>query len=851
MKFDPAYKVISLCLLSGVIAGCVNASEAPVAADKKQDQTVLEKTSDVSGIANPQIWPEIAPLQLDADVEARVDVLLSKMTLEQKVGQIIQGDSDSITPEEVKKYRLGSILSGGSSAPGDRAYADAKTWLETADEYYDASLDPEGVEVAIPLIWGIDAVHGHTNLYGAVVFPHNIGLGAANNPDLIEAIAASTAKALTVSGHDWTFAPTLAVPRDTRWGRTYEGFSYSPEIAAEYSARIVEGLQGVYGDEGFMKEGRVISSAKHFLGDGGTENGMDQGDAKISEEELRDIHGAGYIGAVESGVQTVMASFSSWHGKKMHGHKSLLTGVLKEQMNFQGFIVGDWNGHGQVAGCTNTDCPQAINAGLDMFMAPDSWKGLYETTLAHAKSGVISQERLDDAVRRILRVKVASGIFEKGRPSERANAGDAAQLGADEHRSIARQAVRESLVLLKNNDQTLPLSSSQTVMVIGDGADSLSKASGGWTLSWQGTGHSNDEFPNGTSILDGIKSVVEADGGKVIFNPTGEVTDTKADVVIAVFGEDPYAEFQGDAEHLAFVDNGFETANLAAHKAAGSKVVSVFLSGRPLWTNNHINSSDAFVAAWLPGSEGAGVSDMLFRTSEDYDFTGRLSYPWPATADAEKALTEDPLFKLGYGLGYGDEATIDALSKGAGISLGQQGERGQLFVKGQTVQPWSLVAASSDGTTTRISATGLKTELLNVSKVDFAAQEDALALEWTQADSQISVGFETSEAVNYLRESNGAMEMAFNVRSLTSENAIVSILAGCETGTCEVVSTVVAPADDWKDVRVSLSCFAEKGLDMENLNAIMALNTASPSKIGLANVRLEADLDGVQTCPAE
>jgi beta-glucosidase len=317
-----------------------------------------------------------------------------------------------------------------------------------ADKYYNASIDNEGVEIAIPIIWGIDAVHGHANLKGAIVFPHNVGLGAMNNPDLIEKIASVTAHELTVSGHDWTFAPTLAVPQDLRWGRSYEGFSENPDVVQSYGDRIVIGLQGQFGSDDFMGDGKVISSAKHFLADGATQNGVDQGDALISEEELSTVHAAGYYSAIPAGVQTVMVSFSSWQGRKLHGDKELLTDVLKGKMGFNGFVVGDWNGHGQVPGCTNTDCAQSLNAGLDMYMAPDSWKGLYESTLKHVKDGTISMERLDDAVRRILRVKLASGVFQKGAPSTRANAGNESFLGLPEHRAIARQAVRESMVLL-------------------------------------------------------------------------------------------------------------------------------------------------------------------------------------------------------------------------------------------------------------------------------------------------------------------------------------------------------------------------------------------------------------------
>ena len=301
------------------------------------------------------------------------------------------------------------------------------------------------------------------------------------------------------------------------------------------------------------------------------------------------MHAAGYYSAIPAGVQTVMASFKR-NGRKLHGDKELLTDVLKEKMGFNGFVVGDWNGHGQVPGCTNTDCAQSFNAGVDMFMAPDSWRGLYKNTLDQAQNGTISMERLDDAVRRILRVKLASGIFEKGLPSQRMKAGDESQLGLDKHRAVARQAVRESMVLLKNNNQTLPLDASSKILVVGDGANSISKASGGWTLSWQGTGHSNDEFPNGESILEGIRQVVSEAGGQVVYSESGEVS-SPVDAVVAIYGEDPYAEFQGDREQLDFEPNGFEVNLLAEYLSQDIPVVSVFLSGRPMWTNPELNNS--------------------------------------------------------------------------------------------------------------------------------------------------------------------------------------------------------------------------------------------------------------------
>ncbi|HAO37588.1 MAG TPA: 1,4-beta-D-glucan glucohydrolase, partial [Hyphomonas sp.] len=386
--------------------------------------------------------------------------------------------------------------------------------------------------------------------------------------------------------------------------------------------------------------------------------------------------------------------------------------------------VGDWNGHGQVPGCTNTDCPQSLNAGLDMYMAPDSWKGLYESTLQHAKDGNIPMERLDDAVRRILRVKLAYGIFDKPAPSERPGANDESLMATPEAREIARRAVRESLVLLKNNDNLLPLSTEQTILVIGDGADSITKAAGGWTLSWQGGGYDNGHFPNGQSILEGIEDALLPGGGTLIFDPTGE-SDVDADVVIAVYGENPYAEGIGDIRTMDFVPNGFDTSKLEAFQDKGVPVVSVFLSGRPLWVNPELNDSDAFVAAWLPGSEGAGIADVLFQTEPDYDFTGRLSFSWPATAQPSRLNSEDtpyePLFAYGYGLSYASDATeLGELSEDPGLSEDLMGNADPrtLFRRGRPGDRWGALLAFEGAYTTL--QPGL-TELagLSISRTDY------------------------------------------------------------------------------------------------------------------------------------
>ena len=780
------------------------------------------------------LWSTIDPLPLDPEIEAQIDEILPKLTLEQKVGQVIQGDTGSLTPEDVKKYRLGSVLSGGNSAPGPLPYAETKSWLEMADKYYNASIDDEDVEIAIPIIWGIDAVHGHANLKGSIIFPHNIGLGAMNNPDLIEQIASITAHELTVSGHDWTFAPTLAVPQDLRWGRSYEGFSENPDLVKSYGDRIVIGLQGEFGSENFMGDGRVISSAKHFLADGATENGVDQGDALITEKELSKVHAAGYYSSIPAGVQTVMASFSSWQGRKLHGDKELLTDVLKGKMGFNGFVVGDWNGHGQVPGCINTDCPQSLNAGLDMYMAPDSWKGLYESTLQHVKDGTIAMERLDDAVRRILRVKLLSGIFQKGAPSTRANAGNENLLALPEHKDVARQAVRESLVLLKNNNQLLPIDPSKTILVVGDGASSISKASGGWTLSWQGTGHSNDKFPNGESILEGIEKTVDDAGGKLIFSKDGD-TSIKADVVIAVYGEDPYAEFQGDRENLAFIPNGFDTNKLSTYKENGIPIVSVFLSGRPMWANTEINNSDSFIAAWLPGSEGGGVSDMLFKTDPSFDFTGRLSFTWPASALVSKNNNQ-ALFEIGYGLSYTSINQIDFLSENSGLENSEIASTGEYFNKGDVVAPWDIWLISGK-LEKQIASFPSSVGGLIISKTDHMAQEDALRINWTKSDGDY-FRISSVKPNDLTRQSNGAMKLAFNAKSFTGSDSTLQIGQCDDSFNCDKTLEIKI-SDEWQEYLIPLSNFEELGIDMSKIISSILIKAEAGIDIGLGNVRLE------------
>ena len=713
--------------------------------------------------ADPSVWPQAkSPRAMtDARTEAMIDSLLARMTLEEKVGQIIQADIASITPEDLARYPIGSILAGGNSSPDGNERAPLQDWVALSRAFRAAAAARPGA--AVPLMFGIDAVHGHNNIVGATLFPHNIGLGAARDPDLIRRIGEATAQEVAASGADWTFGPTLAVPRNDRWGRTYEGYSEHPEVGAAYAGPMTLGLQGELVEGRPLASDRIAGSAKHFVADGGTQDGVDQGDAVISETELIAIHDQGYVPAINEGVLTVMASFSSWNGEKITGNHSLLTDVLKGRMGFNGFVVGDWNAHGQVDGCNNESCPQAINAGLDMFMAPDSWRGLYVNTLAQARSGAIPAVRLDDAVRRILRVKAKLGVF--GNDRDRSIEGRTDVLGSPAHRALAREAVRKSLVLLKN-DGVLPIRAGARVLVAGTAADSIGQASGGWTVTWQGTDTTNADFPGGTSIWAGLQEAVTEAGGVAEFSADGDYSQ-KPDVAVVVFGETPYAEFQGDIETLDFLPEE-PLALLRRLKAAGIPTVSVFLSGRPLWVNPEINASDAFVAAWLPGTEGRGIADLLVSSmggQPSHDFTGKLSFSWPRSSDQDVLnigdADYDPQFPYGYGLSYAHPEFVPALSE-AGAASVSKSNLDRYFRDGRVQSPWSLILRDEGGDSRvgqRLAAASPRANV-SVSAADGTAQESAMALNFTGEAEAVIVG----PAVDLSRQRNGDMVLTAAVR---------------------------------------------------------------------------------------
>ncbi|WP_374469990.1 exo 1,3/1,4-beta-D-glucan glucohydrolase [Phenylobacterium sp.] len=798
------------------------------------------------GMADPQAWPVARSVGLvDARTEAFVTELMGRMTVEEKVGQLIQADLSTVRPADLRDYPLGSILAGGDSPPlGAPDRSGPQPWLATARAFREAAAARPGAKV--PLIFGVDAVHGNNNVIGAVVFPHNIGLGAARNPDLIRRIGEVTARESAAVGIDWAFGPTVATVRDDRWGRTYEGYSEDPEIVAGYAGELVRGLQGRPADWPALKAGGVAGSAKHFIGDGGTENGKDQGDNKDSNAELARIHAPGYVSAINAGVMTVMASFSSWQGVKNHGNRSLLTDVLKGRMGFDGFVVSDWNAHGQVTGCSNESCPQAINAGIDMLMAPDSWKGLYRNTLAQVRSGEIPMARLDDAVRRILRVKVKTGVF-----GERPLEGRLELIGATEHRALARQAVRESLVLLKNNGGVLPVRANARVLVAGDGADNIGKQSGGWTLSWQGTGNKPSDFPNAQSIWGGIREAVEAGGGRAELSSDGSFT-TKPDVAIVVFGEDPYAEFLGDRPTLEYQPGAkADLALLRKLKGQGVPVVAVFLSGRPLWVNPEINAADAFVAAWLPGTEGGGVADVLIgdaRGRPRQDFRGKLSYSWPKLANQYRLNRGDrgydPLFAYGYGLTYRDRRPLAALPEVSGVaSVAPNPDR--YLVAGKVVEPWRLLLRDAGGEIqagagdARSPAGAVSLALVDAAGVQGAGR----ALTWTGPAQAAIAG----PAADLTRQANG--DMALSITYRVDQRPAGAVRLGLGKTSVALTETLnAAPVGEWRTLKVKLSCFRRDGEDLAAVAAPVTLDSAGRLGLSVAELRLAPNQNDA-VCP--
>ena len=807
------------------------------------DREIATPSSPQSAQADPAKWPTASsPDALtDAATERRIGALIARMTLEQKVGQLVQADIGSIKPSDLREYPLGSILAGGNSGPGGNERATAAAWNRLVREFRSASIADRKDGVAIPIIFGVDAVHGHNNIPNATIFPHNVGLGAAHDADLIRRIGAATAREIAGSGIEWTFAPTLAVPQDLRWGRAYEGYSSDPALIASYAGAMVEGLQGRLEVGKPLAAGRVAATAKHFLADGGTVGGVDQGDARLSEAELVRTHAAGYPVAIDAGALTVMASFSSWNGIKHHGNTSLLTDVLKDRMGFDGFVVGDWNGHGQVANCTVTSCPASINAGLDMFMAPDSWKELYTSTLAQARDGTIPLTRIEDAVRRILRVKAKLGLLDDPM-RERA---DYAAIGSREHLALAREAVAKSLVLLKNNGSVLPIKPGAKVLVAGPGADDMAMQNGGWTVSWQGTDVTKADFPNGQTIWQAIDTAVRGAGGTATL-AVDAAYKTKPDVAIVVFGEAPYAEFLGDVPTLDYQPTeAKDLALLRKLKAQGIPVVAVFLSGRPMFTSPEINASDAFVAAWLPGTQANGLADVMVARRDGKaprDFSGKLSFAWPRDA---RSPIERPLFERGYGLSYATPQTVPTLAEDLGIDLAQALNLDRFFVDGRARDPWVLSVSDSGGkrpvgSTSTTSPSGA----IAVRSVDVTAQEDGKAFSWS-APGQVLI---EGPPADLGKAFAAGKVLRVDLRVDRAGNGGAQL--GMHGGTVPLDAWLAAAKPgEVATYRVPLRCFAGSAGDLERVGTALKIDGGVGLGLTLLDARLE-DASGAAECPA-
>jgi len=762
-----------------------------------------------------------------------VNNLMKTMSIEEKVGQVIQADLDFIKPSDLRDYPIGSVLNGGNTSPRGELRASPAEWKSLAQEFYEES---KKTGASIPVLWGTDAVHGHSNVFGATIFPHNIGIGAAANPQLVEDIGAAVAEEVLATGLFWTFAPTVTIPQNFRWGRTYEGYSEDPVLVSKLGSAFIEGLQGTKKE--FLNDTKILGTAKHFLGDGGTYLGIDQGDTRANEENMRVIHGEPYFASLNSCVRVVMASFNSWNGSKVHGNKYLLTEVLKEKMNFTGFVVGDWNGHQQVPGCNTGSCPESFNAGVDMFMVPENWKALYKNTVKQVKDGEISKERLDDAVKRILTVKQQLGMFEGRVPNQTKYS----EVGLQKNREIARRAVRESLVLIKNNNAVLPIKDQQKILVIGDSADSLKIQTGGWTLDWQGANNTNSDFPGSVTFLQALK---EYENLEITHKNSLSNLDLNKnyDLVIVAYGEEPYAEGIGDRKNLFYRDS--KTLNtLKRLKRNGNKVVSIFFTGRPLWTNEFINLSDAFVVAWLPGTESRGMTDVLVANEDgsvNYDFQGKLPFSWPSDPNQSTIAFYDPAsdaeFDYGYGLTYKSPKALTSLDE----SFEKSDDYGDLveIFSGKFNNPFEGFIQENNSPQIKLSSTNNTTQndIVQIDFIDVDKQDDTLRVTFNADGNLNSFHILTTEVIGLEDFQSGFLN--FNARVVESSGAIFLAATcgfGC-MGSIDVTSLLVK-SKSFDGYSVPLKCLTDKGLDLSKTISPMILFGPADLTIDFKNISL-------------
>ncbi len=840
-------------------------------------------------------WPKIqSAIKTDPYVESEINRILNLMTLEEKVGQMIQPEIREVTPEEIKEFKIGSILNGGGAWPNNNKYADPKEWAEKSDEFWYATEEMFADRpFRIPFFWATDAVHGHNNVYGATVFPHNIGLGCARDPKLIKEIGRVTAKEIAATGLDWTFAPTVATPRDLRWGRVYEGYSEDPELTFQYAKEMVEGLQG--SAEDLKGEEHVISNVKHWVGDGGTLAGQDRGANHYSETLLRNIHAMGYFSGLEAGAQVVMSSFNSWvnevnydqeanaidkYNKKVHGSKYLITDVLKNTIGFDGLVVTDWHGHAEVNKCTDGNANYAVNAGNDILMVPtrENWQAVYRSIIEGVKSGEVSIERVDDAVTRILRVKMRANLWQKPAPSKRKLAGDNTLLGCASHRAVAREAVSKSLVLLKNKNETLPLKKGSRVYLTGSAANDIQKQAGGWNLTWQGNENTLADFPSATTLKMALEE--ELGSESVLFDPNFTGHYKKGDVAIVAFGEDPYAEMMGDIkswQNLQFssLKKSYKKDCEIIEKlhSAGVKVISIFFSGRPLYVNELINCSEAFIAAFLPGSECKGITDVIIGDEQGKprkNFVGKLSFSWPnkkesytvnkcpdhipnyilPTFEQDPKGQHQPLFEYGYGLNYTDRLqsqNLDNLALDLDDDLqgtttvfdehlfGIDATVGDYSLKLADAKHWMGVDVSRNNT--------IKLHNVISTPYNYQQQQDALLIEMWGENACIYIQTDTGLAQDFSGYYDSG-KVSFDLKVIEPITGSVNVgtkkefspeLQGCVEGV-DLTSMFSVVSD--KFIKVEFPC-EQLAADKKNLLHVdtpFVMNLSGKCKFAIANI---------------
>ena len=883
MLFNHPKKLIPIFLSAFVLSGC-----GSVLRNTENGKEMKKGNEAGIGLAYYSEWPALtSKVKTDPKIESAISSILSQMTLQEKVGQMIQPNLSQVTPAEAKKYKLGSLLSGGGSWPNGDKHASAKDWVAAADSYWIALDDAyENRGFKIPFMWATDAVHGHNNVYGATVFPHNIGLGAANDSDLVFRIGQATAKEVAATGLDWTFAPTVAAPRDYRWGRVYEGYSEDPEIIYNYAGKMVEGLQG--DSAGLKTDTQVISNVKHWVGDGGTKNGVDRGETYYSEEHLINVHAVGYFSGLSAGAQVVMTSFNSWHdnenydqtgsgryNKKVHGSKYLVTDVLKGKLGFDGLVVTDWNGHSEINECTSSNCPAAVNAGNDIFMVTErnDWKGFYKNVIAQVNDGIIAMSRIDDAVTRILRVKMRAGLWEKPMPSKRSLAGDDKALGAEAHRALAREAVSKSLVLLKNNNGVLPLKPTQKVYLAGSAANNIQKQTGGWSITWQGTENTLEDFPGATTLKMALENQI---GAENILTDLSKVDENT--VAVVAIGEDPYAESVGDIKPHQTLRFSTLKASYAADlktikdlKSAGMKVVTVFISGRPMYVNEEINHSDAFIAAWLPGTEAGGITDVLYQEG-GADFSGRLSYSWPnkvcsttinrvppnikdyVMPEWEQSLEGEhaPVFAFGYGLTYSDSNNLalldlDDRDYGCGQKEPDNGVATMpLFVYGTASGGEFLLrvaGAANDWKGIDVSGQTVTDQgAVSTTPINYQAQYDAVHVSFNgKSPAQIYMQTDDSTGRDLQSYLNAESTLQFDIKMYKQPTSKLIIAQHCVypcRAEMALNDHLPANSNEWSTMKIPLACFKDKGVDFQNLNTSFLLFSDGKAEFDLGNIRV-------------